>query len=181
MITKTPIDFLPWERITTAHMIYGIGTAIKATQIRYDGTGTWPTANKAIYVPIYLPGDYFFNKFAVLMGTPNGNIDIGLYSKDTLTKIISTGPTLTAGTLTVQYISVPNTIIKAGSYYLALSANANANGALPAVMRATPPAPIRHIIATGTSMQLSSFPLPSTATLATPVDDYIPAIGMISV
>lgn len=83
-------------------------------------TAGWPSANRALYVPVYLQARFTVARFFILNGSSaTGNADVGLYSNARL-KLISTGTTARSGANVAQYIDVTDQSFPAGAYYLAL-------------------------------------------------------------
>ena len=83
-------------------------------------SAAWPSNNRALYVPIYVPTRFTVARFLVLNGSnATGNVDVGLYS-NTGSKLMSTGSTARSGTSVAQYIGVTDQSFSPGAYYLAL-------------------------------------------------------------
>jgi len=126
---------------------------------------SWSTANMALYVPFYVNDiGLVVEQFSVQNGgTISGNFDIGIYDAVTLAKIISTGSTAQAGTNAVQFVNVADTPIGPPGWYLLAMACDNTTAQFP-----MPSIDGINLAAAGVSIQTSAFPLPSTATPATP-------------
>lgn len=125
------------------------------------GSGSWPSANQAIYIPILIPLPFVIKQFFVLNGgTVSGNLDLGIYDYG-LSKKISTGSTAQSGTSTRQLVNVTDTAFPPGRYYLAIAVDNTTAQFLQVNIQA--PNPHRMF---GVAQQASAFPLPSTATLA---------------
>ena len=80
---------------------------------------TW-TANKAIYIPFYLPWEYPVRRVFWANGTSvaSTSMDFGIYNADG-TKIYSTGSTGASGTSVLQYVTPTEFTLSAGRYYMA--------------------------------------------------------------
>lgn len=122
-------------------------------------SGTWTASSKCVFCPVSCPGPFTVTKFACDNGTAvSGNIDIGLYTKEGQL-IVSTGSTAQAGTSQWQTIDVTDTTIPPGWYYLAMVMN-NATGTN---LRLASQTIAKRLF--GWMEQLSTFPLPATATM----------------
>jgi len=108
-----------------AHGPYSLGYPIVSAGITSAGPGTstaWPVANKAIFVPFWLPTTFYLASMFVMNGTVvSGNIDLGVFSVDG-EKIVSKGATAQAGTSTLQILTMTATL-GPGMYYMAVSAD----------------------------------------------------------
>lgn len=83
-------------------------------------SAAWPAANRALYVPIYLPNYFTVARFIILNGAnTTGDVDVGLYN-NAGSRLISTGSTARSGTNAAQYIGVTDQSFPPGCYYLAL-------------------------------------------------------------
>jgi len=95
-----------------ANMVQLTGTA----QLTSIG---WLSANRALYIPVYLPARFTVARFFSVNQNATGNTDIGLYDSGGNRKI-STGSTARAGAPAMQYIDVTNQSFPPGMYYLAM-------------------------------------------------------------
>lgn len=139
-------------------------------------SGTYPTANLALYIPFRLQEPISITKlFSVNGAVVSGNIDVGIYSVDG-TRLVSSGSTAQAGTDVCQAFDIADTLLVPGDFYLAVAMN-NATGTL---FRGAPAAPGAQLLRlAGVFRQTSAFPLPATASFATPTVSYTPAIGLL--
>lgn len=135
-------------------------------------SGTWPAANRAIYIPVGIERSVVVDRMGVYNGSAvAGTVDIGVYSQFGV-KIVSTGATTQAGTSAVQVIDVTNTTLAPGTYYLALLLS-SASGT---TIRTT----LNSLVLTACSCaqeEVGSGTLPSTATFATMANSYLPIFG----
>lgn len=108
--------------IANTHPLYGVGTALAPIGSTMS-SAAWPSANRAIISPLYIP-DWFLVKLLWVMNgaTASGNIDIGLYRAD-LTKIVSAGSTAQSGTSQIQTFDIADTLLAPGRYWLAVAKN----------------------------------------------------------
>lgn len=152
---------------------HGIGTELNAIAIAAGVSAAWPTANKAFYMPFYMPRSGTVTKLWWVNGaTASGNLDIGLYRAD-YTKIISAGSTAQGTISVVQEVDITDTFL-AGStlYYIGLSCD---NGTAT-VQRLVPGSVFGEL--SGVMQQTSAFPLPSPAVPAVLSVSYIPICGV---
>lgn len=132
----------------------------------------WPTANLALYLPIYVKRACTVVSFWWENGgTVSGNVDCGLYDCD-LKKISSTGSTAQAGA-GAQSVNVTNFKIKKGGYYIALVLD-NATG----IIGRGDPNGAGKMRSHGALQQATAFPLPASATPAAVANSYWPICGM---
>lgn len=134
-------------------------------------SAAWPTANKAIFVPVLVARQTKLVKAFVYNGaTASGNLDVGLYLPNG-TRVVSMGSTAQSGTNALQELDITDTTVGPGLYYMALAMD----GTTGTAFRAT--------IGTGRGASLgiyemtSAFALPSTATFATLASSYLPMFG----
>jgi hypothetical protein len=135
------------------------------------GSNTWPTANKAIYIPFPVRFPITVVKLFVENGTTvSGNIDVGIYDRGGA-RLVSSGSTAQSGTSAIQSFDITDTTLNPGLYYLAVAMdNTTAHllrwGTSSAIPRAM-----------GVMEQTSAFALPSTATFAALSSSYIPFVA----
>jgi hypothetical protein len=135
-------------------------------------SGTWATADLAIFHPIRLAMPVVVSQFWVVNGaTVADNFDIGVYSLDG-TLIASTGSTVQAGTNAVQSVDVADFTIGPGGFYLAIvfhDITSTTFGSAPNLATSK---------MLGMAQMAAAFPLPAVATLATTVSYRVPIYGM---
>jgi len=84
-------------------------------------SGTWPAANRAIFIPFRLTQTVTVTLMWVFNGaTVNGNFDIGIYDKDG-TRLVSNGVTAQVGVNQIQTVDITDTVIGPGLFYMALA------------------------------------------------------------
>lgn len=156
--------------------IEALGTAYGCEAGGAPGSAVWPAANRAIFVPFALAGQYPVVKVWWANGAAvAGNVDCGVYSVDG-TLLLSAGSTAQAGTSIVQSVTLGTPVLlEAGSYYMALAASSAS-----AQFLRQPNATIAGMQLCGMAQQASALPLPATFTLATVASQYVPFFGIAS-
>jgi hypothetical protein len=138
-------------------------------------SASWTLANRATYIPISINQTITVLNLFILNGaTAANNFDLGIYDAFG-TKIVSTGSTAQAGTNNLQVVSIAQTTIGPGQYYLAGAFN----GTSGTVFRYTPSTVQQQEV--GVFNQNTAFPLPANATFATATSAQIPIIGLATV
>ena len=134
---------------------------------------TWPAANRAIYVPIYLDQPAICNKLFVQTGsTASGNIDIGVYNS-AFAKLVSIGATVSGSGGVIQEFDVTDTLLPRGVLYLGISMSSGTgtllawSGGNAGIFRAW-----------GILQEASAHPLPSTATPVANTGTFLPIAGI---
>jgi hypothetical protein len=104
------------------------GRAIGVSQILATASYTNPTADTALYFPIFLPWPYPVKRvFWVNGSTASSNIDVGIYSRG-FTRLYSTGSTAQSGASVPQYVTPSSVVwLAPGGYYLALTCSGTTN------------------------------------------------------
>lgn len=121
----------------------------------------WPSSNRAYYMPVRISSPFLIAQLFWYNGgtVTTGNVDCGVYSSDG-TRIISTGSTAQSGSNALQSVSVTNTWIGPGLFYLALAMDSSVVGVFLRVV-----ANHDEFTVLGSAQQASAFPLPATATM----------------
>lgn len=123
-------------------------------------SGTWGTANRAVYCPFRLNEPLLIQKVAIFNGSSaTGNIDVGVYSENG-TKIWSSGSTAQSGTNAMQVFTPTAFRLPPGRYYMA-AAFSSLSGTITGRQFVLEIARI-----CGFAIEASAFPLPATATFA---------------
>lgn len=138
-----------------------------------QGGGAWPVANKAFFIPVRLPVPA--TVFQLICGTgtgTTGNFDVGIYDAGG-NRLVSSGSTAKTTASSERIINVTDTVLGPGLYYLAMSTDGVTNY-------------LRQSVATlglaklmGVYEMTTAFALPATATFATLVTGYIPALSAV--
>lgn len=134
--------------------------------------GTWPAANRAIFVPIVVDEIVTVSKIAVLPTVQSGNLDVGIYREDG-TRLVSAGSTAVGTAGAVQVIDITDTVLDPGVYFLALCVD-NTTAAFQ-----------RQATGAGNYLQIcgvqqqavGAVTLPNPATFANPASAYCPVIS----
>lgn len=142
-----------------------------AVSIQSNATGTWPTANLALFVPFQLYVPATFVQMAVLMGGTNGdNIDVGIFDSQG-NRIVSSGSTAQGSTNVVQTFDITDTTLAPGTYFLACACS----GTTGAVSRYAPTG-TGFCAGAGMLQTASAFALPASVTFASVAQEYVPFI-----
>ena len=147
--TNRPINVEPKQ-----HLIIHSFRAV--AEIERAGTGRWPEANLAIYIPFTVTEQITIKRILVWIGTSSGNIDVGIYDTDG-TRRVSSGSTAMGATNTTQIFDIADTALSPGTYYMAMvvdNITAQFNRIYP-----------QYNMMYGIREETSAFPLPSTATI----------------
>lgn len=168
-MTYTPA--VPVESQTYRH--YALNTVEIGLPLA-SGTGaaslTWPLANLAIYVPLYINETLIVYEAGVGAGaTAGGNYDIGIYDAAG-TRLVSSGTTARTASAW-NTAGLTDTTLTPGWYYVGMSADGtnNYSGNNPAAGLCE---------SVGICEQTTAFTLPATATLTRTTRAYVPAIAL---
>ncbi len=139
--------------------------------------GTNWTANELKFIPLILREPFLLSQFFWFNGNvTNGNVDVGIYTEDGATRIISTGSTAASGASQIQSVDVTNTWLPANKrLWLAIGGD----GTNRFVLSSLPAIALSYL---GIKEQLSGWSsgLPSTITPATPTLIGLPLFGFTS-
>lgn len=155
---------------------YAIGQHFASFNASFWTNGTWPSANRALYVPFGIPAPFRITRFwYAINSVPTGNVDLGVYAPDG-TLIVSCGSTAAAGTGGVlTFITPTATTLPPGSYYMACafsSASNNLQAGAPSVVM---------LQSAGVVQAASQVPLATAPTFATPASAYLNLFGISSI
>jgi hypothetical protein len=140
---------------------YGWGT---------PATGS-PVANLGYLFPFSVSDTYVVQNGFIVNGTAvAGNVDIGIYDGSG-NRLVSSGAIAQSGTSTIQLLPMSYTL-SPGLYYCAFSASSASANFL------TWPTSVVWFRIVGHFQITSGHPLPSTATLASPLNNNIPIFGL---
>jgi len=137
---------------------------------------TWPTANKAIYIPFALEFSYPVRRVFWLNGSSvtSTNFDFGIYSQSG-TKLYSSGSTAAAGASVLQFVTPTAFLLSPGIYYMALSCSSiTSNRGTSGLTSLTAP---RNRMA-GLLEEASALPLPATMTPVACTFTIYPLMGI---
>ncbi len=132
----------------------------------------WPSANRAMFVPFWLPGPFVLaSLFSYNGATATGNIDIGVYGVDG-SLIASKGTTAQSGTSTLQILTITAKVLLPGRYYMAISASSTST----TFVSRTPATNLT--VRMGLLQAASQVPLATGPTLATAASAVLPIFGI---
>lgn len=166
-----PLFLHTWTRYA------GIFEVSKSTTGITPASSTWPVANTAFYIPIWLPWPYPVKRVFWVNGSSvaSTNMDLGIYTAAG-TRIYSTGSTAASGASATQYVTPsPDFILAPGRYYFALSdssTTANRGG------QASTAPTVARIRLAGLLQEASALPLPANMTPAAVANAYLPLFGV---
>jgi len=167
----TPLFIHTFTRWGGVRDVSGIVGSISVASI------TWPVANTAFYVPVWLQWPYTVARVFWINGTSvtSANADFGIYNADG-TLIYSTGSTAMTPVSAVQYSNPsPDFILSPGRYYFALacsSATANRGG------QGSVSGTTARLRMSGILQQASALPLPATMTPSAVANVCLPICGV---
>jgi hypothetical protein len=168
-------EFVHGGMVTSYSFLSGANAEILSAS-QSDGSAAWPSANRAIFIPLYLSAPFVVaTAFWANGGTASGNIDVGVYDVAG-TRLGSIGTTAQSGTSTVQSASLALALAP-GVYFLAIAMD-NTTGTVRAINIGNTSLLLMEVC--GIQQMASAFVLPSTATFANPASAFIPFIGLTS-
>lgn len=129
----------------------------------------WPSANRAIYVPIIIESYVTAFQMAFEVTTQSGNYDIGIYD-ELGTRLVNGGSTAVPGA-GIATKDIADTALTPGTYWLALAID-NGTAAVQRHSMGT----VASITAAGVQDQDTAFTLPATATFSAPGAVYVPVM-----
>lgn len=161
---RLPSPYFPHDIVTR------LGSAGSTTT--YSATA-WPAANRAIYVPFWLPASATVTGLSFLTGAAAGNYDVGLYNQN-FALLEAKGSTAVAAGLNEFTFTRPHRLRAGVLHYFALVCSSTS---------ATPfknCSAVVHAITSGSAQEaLGSTALPSTATPATMASAYVPMFALV--
>lgn len=102
---------------------YAAGSDIRALGANTITSTAWNSANRAVYIPLYLDRPGTVTKLWTYNGaTAAGNIDVGLYDRN-YNRLSSAGSTAQAGTSVIQEFDVTDFNVTAGVYFVGVAAS----------------------------------------------------------
>jgi hypothetical protein len=147
--------------------------AFYSNAVSNGSSGTWPSANRGLFIPIWLPAPFQLASFFCVNGSAvAGNIDMGVYGTDG-SLISSKGSTAQSGTSTLQILTLTTPIVlNPGRYFMAISASS----ASATFISRTPSVIIEQRL--GMLQAATQVPLANLPTLATCASAYLPHFGI---
>jgi hypothetical protein len=138
---------------------------------RDPASATWPTANRAIFIPFRIATPIVVRQLWMFSGSAvSGNFDIGIYGEKG-TRLVH-GSAVQSGVNAAQVVDVDDTLIGPGVFYFALVLDNTTGTYLGAQMGGS----LGKFL--GIAEQASAYPLPATATFATETMNIQPLIGL---
>jgi hypothetical protein len=145
-----------------------VDLAAYSTQAAHTAA-VWPSANKAIYVPIIFPYPATITSIGFFAGNGTGNYDLGFYDGYSKARLASTGTTAMTATGAKTLTFTQPLRVDAGRLYyggLALSSTSGTAGS-HSVLTA-------NCIICGLAQEVSALPLPATMTPTVATSAYAP-------
>jgi hypothetical protein len=160
-----PGDASPWAAAGYAEMQAGVSSA-----------AAWPTSGRVYYLPVAVVGPVQIQAMMWRNGaTLNGNVDVGIYSRN-FVRLMSSGGVVQTGINSLQFTSVPVTLMP-DLYYLAMTTNTTTG----LYWRWTYGATLGPLLlqSVGVRTEGGGYPLPATAspTTGTILPDYLPLLA----
>jgi hypothetical protein len=163
--------------VISNYNIYGLGANLIINGFTALAGAVWPFANRAFYFPFVVEdGDFVASKFILRNATPvSGNFDVGIYNAK-YARLVSSGSTAHTGTNQIQQITITDTPLMPGQYFMALVFDNNTAFLL------TTSVSVSSVIANtwGVRQEVSAFPLPATATPTAMTANYFPALTLVN-
>jgi hypothetical protein len=145
--------------------------AISGSALNSTAT-TWPSANRAIYIPVPVTDTITIYQMAVRIQTQSGNLDVGIYDYNG-NRLVSAGSTAMAAA-GVQTFNVADTTLVPGWYHMAVNVSNTT-----AVLRGHTAGSgvITNRVGGGVQQQdVGATALPATATFATMTGTWTPLV-----
>lgn len=126
----------------------------------WNSIGTYaPVASRALYVPVQVAETITVYRMAWTNGaTVAGNIDVGIYD-ESFSRLVSIGSTAQAGVSTMQVVDIADTVLVAGTYFLAF-----VRDDITATFARSSASDATVLELSGVQHMAAGFPLPATAT-----------------
>lgn len=122
---------------------------------------TWPTANKALYIPVIFPCETFAYSLSFLGNNATGNYDIGFYDPN-YNALYRKGSTPNAAAILTLTFGADVRVVPGRQYWAAIVFSSSSSG----YWRAAGVGSVTGFYAIGFADQASAFPLPATMTPA---------------
>lgn len=150
--------------------------AANVAALDLGASAAWPAAQRAIYIPVSVVSPFVAIQMLVRNGTAvAGTIDAGIYAADG-TLLVHAGASTMTGVTTIQALSITETTLAPGLYYLALTCS-SASGQFYRVQNGLTPG-IGFLRAIGVRQEaLGQNDLKATATFSAPATDYVPLVA----
>lgn len=160
----------PLTNWTSFDLFRGVGVEM-LSQFTSPASATWPSANRALLIPILLDQRVTIKKLFCHNGAAvSGNIDLAIYNAG-YTRLVSAGSTAQSGTSNLQVVDTTDITLAPGRYWFGVAMD-NTTGTM--VRADTSSVALRPF---GVSQMASAFALPATFTPATVAASYLPLVG----
>ena len=134
--------------------------------------GTWPAANRALYMPFIVEVPVTAYQLAVEVTVQSGNCDAGIYNEQG-TRLVSAGSTAVAAA-GLQTFNITDTALTPGVYFMAMNVD---NTTAAFVRSVSLNAPWLQML--GMQQQaVGAVALPDPATFANPASAYVPTMAV---
>jgi len=149
----------------------GFGAFLTANRISINAAGTWPAANRALYMPVEVNAPCTAYQMAFVVSVQSGNCDVGIYD-ELGNRLVSAGSTA-VGVAGVQVVDIADTVLAPGVYFLAM----NVDNTTASVNRASGGGTADEYRCAGVQQQaVGAVALPNPATFANPASIYAPLL-----
>lgn len=139
----------------------------------FSGSGAWPAANLAIYMPFLVETPVTAYKMAFEVGAQAGNCDVGIY--DQLgNRLVSKGST-PVGPAGLQVIDITDTALTPGVYFMAMNVDTTTT---LTIARVAPASGQWQQIAGHQQQAVGAVTLPDPATFANPGQGFLPSLAV---
>ena len=162
---------LPTSTTINTAGLYCIAGDLAAINNNAGAVGTWPSANRAIYVPVIVESYVTAYQMAFEVTTQSGNYDVGIYDEAGV-QLVAKGST-TVPAVGLAAVDITDTPLTPGTYFLAMAVNT----AVAAFWRQAIGLPSTQSIV-GVQDQDAAFALPATATFSSPASQYVPSLAV---
>lgn len=146
------------------------GLDLISTNDNSGAASVFGSANDAVYVPFVVAEPITVTQIHVVVGTQNGNVDVGIYNAAG-TRLVSAGTTA-VGAVGVQTFNITDTLLPRGRYFAAMATDSATAKFSTAVLRVNRDQDGNAVM--GIKKQATAFPLPATATFASPTSTFVP-------
>jgi hypothetical protein len=176
--SQPAIAFLPPPMISTFSAYHSVGGELQPISAGVS-SNVWPSANRAIYVPIYFDRPMLITKLFVQNGaTSTGNLDVGIYDSTGASnapgaRLASSGSTAQGTVSTVQEFDITDLQVGRGVYYAAMAGSSGTATYWSQTFNV-----VTYMGMLGCLQEATALPLPATATAVACTTAYLPMIGI---
>ena len=153
-----------WGRASIGELLHVCNPSSTASS-----STAWGTVNLARFIPFTVGRPFVAKAMTISVGsTSNGTIDLGIYD-DQGNQLVHKGSTTMGTASTAQQLTLTNTLLEPGLYYMAMSCSSSTGTLL-----CTPLANVSCCSALGQLQMATAHPLPATATFAANTGTFTP-------